>query len=277
MFKLHRQWLILLVFGRAPLACFHPDEEALQRKQPDQPKDHIDNRLPAAMPMADDIWGVARDHDAVDQQGDKQADNAKRYSPGGFFAHRHSLLVQSVNSGRGHNRIERYVVRFDGEALTQLHIPCEANGHAARMFREPAIIMAAALAQTVTFGGETDQGDEQNFGDDRGCIGGWLAEVEGAGDKVAFAERVAVLAEGHRSVGGAEMRERDGVAGLVEVFGIAACGSFGSGGVVKSDARLRADLGEQRGRGVVKQKPANTVRLGRNMIAAGLAQLCAEG
>ena len=53
-------------------------------------------------------------------------------------------------------------MRFGGELLAQLHIPRETNRHAPGMFRQPSVIVPAALAEPLASGSEADQRHEQH-------------------------------------------------------------------------------------------------------------------
>src|SRR3546814_4465102 len=68
----------------------------------------------------------------------------------------------SVEAGGGDDCIKPDVMRFMRQVLAQLFIPGQPDCAGARMRGQPAVVMAAALAQTPSIGSKADQGHEQH-------------------------------------------------------------------------------------------------------------------
>lgn len=167
-------------------------------------------------------------------------------------------------------------MRFGRQVGTQLHVPCQPNRLARRMFRQPAIIVPAALAQTVERGGKPHQRHEQYVRGNRFGIAVWLEYAEWAGDKVALPMRVAVAAKGHVRIARSEMGQGDGVSGIVKEPGIAVHGRFVGACVIQADHRFsRNARSNRRGRAMEQQRP-DRVRLRRNVRLPSGAQSAAE-
>ena len=130
-----------------------------------------------------------------------------------------------------------------------MRVPCEANGEGGGMFREPAIIMPAALAEPIERGGEAHQRHEQHVGHQRLGVGGRLEDAEGADLQIVLRVRVGVVAEAHRGVRLREMGQGNGVPGVAEEAGVGGCGGLPWAGMIDADHRLRRNAREQRGRG----------------------------
>jgi hypothetical protein len=136
------------------------------------------------------------------------------------------------------------------------------------MFRQPAIIMSAALAEPFERGGKAHERHEQYVGDNDFSLCRWLQHAERAGRKIAVAIGVCMAGEGHRRAARGKAGQGDAVSGLVEESRIAAGGCFTWSGMVETDHRIGRNPGKQRRWGAMEQQPADRIRQRFDMRAA---------
>lgn len=167
-------------------------------------------------------------------------------------------------------------MRFNRKRIAQLHIPRQTNRLRAGMFRQPAIIMPAALPKPRAFGGKSDQWYKQQIRHQRLSGVARLHQAIGAGGKIVQTKRISVAAKLHRRILRAEMGQGDGVARFVKKPGIAAGRRFVGSGVIQPDHCGGADALGKRGGRTMKQQGEHIFRQGFDMRLAGGAQTLAE-
>ena len=184
--------------------------------------------------------------------------------------------VQSINPGGGDDRIEWPVVGFGRQGLASLRVPCQANGEHGGMFREPTVIMPAALPETSEIRREADQRDEQYVRHQRLGIGGRLEDAEGTDFEIVLRVRISVVAEGHRRTAIREMGKGEGMAGIAEEARIGGRGRLERAGVVKPDSRLLRCARKERRRGTMEHECAQVIGQRIDMGLARGEQRAAE-
>lgn len=167
-------------------------------------------------------------------------------------------------------------MRLAGERIAQLHIPRQPNREAARMFRQPPVVMPAALTEPSEFGRETDHGHEQHIGHQLGGMARRLQGTVGASFKVAVGVGIGVSTESHRRTAPGKVGEGDGVTSFVKEARIGARRRLPPTGVVEANHRQWRNTREQRLWRAMEQQAADPIRQRLDVGAPPGAQSAAK-